>query len=187
MRKSIALVFLIAVAVFSCNRPESKRENLQKSITEFSKQHADLNIVTAYYPKTYTEVKTDSIIANAFKVSIRNYSKMDAQILVGSETIATKTKLNYHRVFESEIHVALASKTIFNTTINAEGFKNSLEPDFWNNATLEHVWVNQEASNGQEIYISLSFINPKNKTYKLYELMIDRLGKQHLKLTEEYS
>ena len=187
MKKSIAILFLIAVAVFSCNRPESKRENLQKSISEFSKKYTDLNIVTDYYPKVYTEVKTDSIIANTFKVSIRNYSKMDAQILVGSETIATKTKLNYHRVFESEIHVALASKTIFNTTINAEDFKNSLEPDFWNNATLEHVWVNQETSNETKINLSISFVNPKNKAYKLYELSIDRLGKQHLKLTEEYS
>ena len=187
MKKSLFILLLAALAIMSCNRPESPRENLQKSISEFSKKHIDLNIVTNYYPKEYTEVRTDSIIANTFKVSIKNYSRMDSQILVDSETDDTKTKINYHRVFESEIKIALASKPLFSTIINAEDFKDASQPEFWNNATLEHVWVNQDTSTDTEINLSISFINPKHNTYKLYELVVDNRGAQRINLIEEHS
>ncbi|WP_040254595.1 hypothetical protein [Psychroserpens mesophilus] len=185
MKKSLFILVFAALAILSCNRPESSRENLQKSISEFSKKHAELNIVASYYPKEYTEVNTDSIIANTFRVRIKNYSKMDSHILVDSETNETKTKINYHRVFESEIKIALASKPLFSTTINANDFKDLSHPEFWNNATLEHVWVNQEASSDTELHLSISIINPKNNTYKLYELVVDHRGSQHLKIIEE--
>ena len=187
MKKSIGLLLLISFALFCCNRPESKRENLQNSISEFSKKHADLNFSSHYYPTDYTEVQTDSLIANTFKVSIKNYSKMDANILVSSENEDKKTTFNYHRVFESEINIKVASKLVFNATISAEDFKDSWQPEFWNHATLEHVWVNQDTSNDKELNLNISVINPKNNAYKLYELVVDNRGKQNLKLIEEHS
>ncbi|WP_456441574.1 hypothetical protein [Psychroserpens sp.] len=186
MKKSILLIFLISVALIGCDRRESTRENLQKSISEFNEKYTDLNIVT-YYPEAYTEVQTDSLISNTFKVSIKNYSKMDSQILVSSETDKKKTKVNYHRVFESEINIVLASKNIFSTTINAEDFKDSSPSEFWKNATLEHVWVNQETSNTKEVNLGISIINPKSKAFKLYELVVSAEGKQSLNLIEEHS
>ena len=135
MKQSILILFLIIITFFSCNRPESSKENLQNSISEFSKKYANLNTLT-YFPEAYTEVQTDSIIANTFKVSIKNYSKMDSQILINSKTNGTKTKTNYHRVFESQINIALAHKHLLSTTINAENFKYASQQEFWNNATL---------------------------------------------------
>lgn len=184
MKKPIFIILLVTIAFFSCNRLESKRENLQNSISKFSKKHVDLNVVT-YYPEAYTEVQTDSIIANTFKVSIKNYSKMDSKILMNSETIEEKTKINYHRVFESEITISLASKNLFQTTISAENFKNDKQPDFWNNATLQHAWVDQEASNNKEVNLGISFINPKSNAYKLFELVVNTEGKQIINLIEE--
>ncbi|WP_431137517.1 hypothetical protein [Psychroserpens mesophilus] len=186
MKKSILLILLIAIGFFSCDRRGSVRENLQKSISEFNKKHTNLDLVT-YYPETYTEVQTDSIISNTFKVSIKTYSKMDSNILVSSETVEKQTKIKYHRVFESEINIALASKNILKTTINAEDFKDISPSDFWNNATLEHVWVNQEISTIEEVNLGISFINPINSAYKLYELVVTTEGKQHLNLIEEHS
>lgn len=187
MKKSILLLFIVAIAMFSCNRYESKRENLQNSISEFSKKHSYLNLVAQYYPEEYTEVQTDSIIANKFKVRIKNFTNMNAQILMSSETDETKTKLNYHRVFESEITIASATKQLFSSTIKAKDFKDNTQPEFWNNATLEHVWVNQETSNSKELFVEISFLNPKNNAYKLYELVVNTEGQQRLKLIEEHS
>ncbi len=186
MKKSILLIVLIAIGFYSCDRRGSHRENLQKSISEFNQKQTNIDIVS-YYPEAYTEIKTDTLISNSFKVSIKNYSKMDSQILVNSETDKKKTKLNYHRVFESEIHIASNSKTIFNTTISALDFKDTSQPEFWNHATLEHVWVNQETSNDNEINLGVSIINPKNNAYKLYELVVNTKGKQQLYLIEEHS
>ena len=185
MKKSIFIILAVTIAFFSCNRPESKRENLQNSISEFSKKHVDLDIVT-YFPEAYTEVQTDSIIANTFKVSIKNYTKMDSEIFINSETIEEKTRRNYHRVFESEINIVLASKELFHTTINAEDFKDHSQPDFWNNATLQHAWVDQEASNNKEVNLGISFINPKSNAYKLFELVVNTEGKQIINLIEEH-
>lgn len=187
MKKLVFILFLTAIAIFSCNRPESKRENLQNSISEFSKKHAPLNLVTSYFPENYTEVQTDSIIANTFKVRIKNYSNMDSQILVSSETSNAKTKFNYHRMFESEITITTTTKHILSTSIKAQDFKDTVQPEFWNNATLEHVWVNHETSNSKELYLGISIINPKNNAYKLYELVVNTEGQQHLKLIEKHS
>jgi len=186
MKKSIFLILLIAIAFFSCDRRGSAREQLQHSISEFNKKHTNLEVVM-YYPETYTEVQTDSIISNTFKVSIKNYAKMDSQILMSSETEGNKSKIKYHRVFESEINIALASKSILKTKINAEDFKDASHPEFWNNATLEHVWVNQEMSSTEEVNLGISFMNPKSKAYKLYELVVTTEGKQHLNLIEAHS
>ncbi|MFK7782794.1 hypothetical protein [Psychroserpens sp.] len=186
MKEQILIIVLIAIAFYNCDRRGSARENLQNSISEFNKKQTSLDIVT-YYPEAYTEVKTDTIISNTFKVSIKNYAKMDSQILVSSEKSQTKTILNYHRVFESEIQIAVASKNIFKTTINAKDFKDTSQSNFWDDATLEHVWVNQETSNANEINLGISIINPKNSSHKLYELVVDAKGKQELHLIEEHS
>ena len=186
MKKSILLILLISVAFLSCDRRGSAREHLQNSISEFNKKQTNIDIVT-FYPQTYTEVKTDSIISNTFKVNIKNYSKMDSQIVLSTKRIENKTKINYHRIFESNINIDIASNNLLNTTISAENFKGSSSSKFWNNATLEHVWVNQEASNTQEVNLSISFINPLSKAYKLYELTVNTKGEQRINLIEEHS
>jgi len=186
MKKSFLLIVLITIAFYSCDRRGSAREHLQNSISEFNDKQTNLDLV-AYYPETYTEIQTDSIISNTFKVSIKNYTKMDSQILVSSKKENNNTKLEYHRVFESEIRVAIASKTVFNTTINVDDFKDPSHTEFWNHATLEHVWVNQESSNSQELHLNVSIINPKNKAFKLYELAINTEGRHYLNLIEEHS
>ncbi|WP_323788824.1 hypothetical protein [Psychroserpens sp.] len=186
MKRSILIIVLVAIAIFSCDRRESARENLQNSISEFNKKQTNLEVVT-YFPEAYTEIQTDSLISNTFKVSIKNYAVMDSQILVSSEADDKKTKLNYHRVFESEIRIDLASKNIFDAKINAEAFKSASSSEFWDNATLEHVWVNQEASNTSEVNLGLSFINPNSNAYKLYELVVDTNGTQYINLIEEHS
>lgn len=186
MKKSILLILLIAFAFVSCDRRGSHREHLQYSISEYNDKQSSINIVS-YYPEAYTEIQTDSLISNTFKVSIKNYSNMDSQILVSSETSKKETTFNYHRVFESEIHIATNSKTVVNTTIRAEDFKNNSQSEFWKNATLEHVWVNQETSDSNELNLGVSIINPKSKAYKLYELIVNTDGKQDLFLIEEHS
>lgn len=184
MRKIVIVFVFVCVALFSCDRRGSARENLQNSISEFSKKYTFKDVVT-FHPKTYTEIQTDSIISNTFKVSIKNYSKMDSQILQSFETINDENNIRYHRVFESEIRITTVSKEIFNTTLNAKDFVDNSEQEFWNYATLAHVWVNQEQSTTHEVNLGVSIINPRNDAYKLYELVVDVNGKHDLFLIEE--
>ena len=175
------ILLIISVGFVSCDGRQNKRESLQKSITEFNTKYTQSQSIT-FFPKEYTEIVTDSIVSNRVKVSIKNYSSMDETIILAS----SEKNTNYHRVFESEIVISFSSKAVFSTYISAKEFKlNNINDKFWNNATLEHVWVNQELSTEQTIQLDMSFINPKDKSFKLYRMSIDEKGQKLINLIEQ--
>ncbi|WP_299274177.1 hypothetical protein [uncultured Psychroserpens sp.] len=186
--KKLALLIpcLILLILMSCNRRTSKKDRLENAVSEFNKNFNLLEL-KSYYPEHYTETKTDSIISKTFHVSIKNYSAMDREILMQSTKEKLDQSTKYHRVFESDILVKVADKIIYDKHISAEKFRGNSNSNFWNNATLEHIWVNQEASNSSKLSLGLSFINPQNSAYKLYEVHIDKNGRERLTLIEEQS
>lgn len=185
--KRFIFVLVVAALVFSsCNHKGSSREQLQNAIEDFSKKQSTVENVT-YFPEKYTEIQTDSLIANSFKVSIKNYSLMDKDILLKRSTKNNEIKLEYHRIFESEIKIVHENKIIMETIINAQGFKEYSDDIFWNDATLEHVWVNQQQSNKNQLYLNVSFLNPKSKAYKLYGLVVFTDGNKMVELKETHS
>ena len=90
-----------------------------------------------------------------------------------------------HRIFESDIVISTPTKEILSTHISAEQFKLYNADAFWNNATLQHVWVNQDLSTSENIKLDISFINPHNNSYKLYRMSIDENGHQKIDFIEE--
>lgn len=59
-------------------------------------------------------------------------------------------------------------------------------PDpFWDNATLQHAWVNQELSNTNSVTLDFSFINLQNHNYKLYRMAIDADGHHSVTMIEQ--
>jgi hypothetical protein len=145
-----------------------------------------INIID-YYPNQYTEIKTDSIISKTFRVHVKNYSVMTQGILVKKSVNNRNKTSQFHRVFESEITVAVNNKIIYSEHISVEKFRNFELTEFFNNATLEHVWINQEQSNTEKLSLGVSIINPKNNAFKLYEILIDKLGNERLTLIEDHS
>ena len=186
MKNILSLVALIAIVCLSCNGKPTKKEALHRAVAEFNLKNTPLEIAT-YNPEAYVEIVTDTIISNNIKVRVKNYSLSDEQIFVSDATDGTSKKAIYQRVFESEISISIASKDILSTHISAKQFK-TLDPDpFWDTATLQHAWVNQELSTINDIKLDISFINPKNDAYKLYRMSIDAYGQQTLNLIEERS
>jgi len=180
------LPILLLCFTMSCDHRTSAKERLEISIAEFGKKQTALK-VQSFYPESYTEVKTDSIIANTFKVSISNYSNMNKNLVL-TETNSEKNKISkLHRVFESDVLIAVNDKLIFQQHLSAADFKDTTISDFWNNATLEQIWVNQEQSNQTELLLGVSIINPKSKAYKYYEMRFDHAGKKSIQLIEENS
>ncbi|MCK8481496.1 hypothetical protein [Psychroserpens algicola] len=182
---SFIISCILIIVLMSCHNRTSKKERLEQAVTEFNK-NIKLIDIDNYYPVSYTEIKTDSLIANTFKVSIKNYANMDSEIQLSQRINQLKKTTNYHRTFASEIRVVVQDKIIFETHISAENFIDYLPSDFWNNATLEHVWVNQEQSDSEKLSLGLSFINPLQQSHKLYNLRIDKQGKQRLTLLEDH-
>ena len=187
MKKIVLFIPLMLVLFLtSCDGRKSKIDHINDAVSEFNKKQKLIDLKD-YHPESYAETKTDSIISKTFKVSVKNYTVMDEGILI-QQTIKNLTKTSqFHRVFESDIVVAIEDKIIYSSHISAEKFRSFESSDFWNNATLEHVWVNQEQSNTTTLSLGVSIINPKNKAFKLYEILIDKSGNERLTLIEDHS
>ena len=184
MTRFLLLLAILSVSFISCDGRKSKRESLKQSIAEYNKRQSAIEIAT-YYPKEYTEVVTDTLISNHLKIHIKNYSVEDQSILISSTEKGNLKNSNFHRVFESEVTVVSSTKVIFYTHISAKEFEPHSSDVFWNDATLQHVWVNQELSSKKYVLLNISFINPKDNSYKWYQMSIDMDGNKELKLIED--
>lgn len=187
MKKVFILISIIsAFFLGSCDNRKSKTDRIKDAVKVFNKKNRLLN-TTAYYPDNYTETKTDSIISKTFHVAISNYSLMTDDIVIKKIAKGKQQNTTVHRVFESSIIVSVHHEIIYDKHISAKTF-NYYEPsEFWDNATLEHVWVHQEHSNAENLSLRVSFINPKNNMFKLYEIRIDRFGNEQLQVLKNYS
>ncbi|MCK0114390.1 hypothetical protein [Gelidibacter sp. F63206] len=184
MRNLFILTAVISIVLMACDGRQTKKEALERAISEFKLRNSVLEVVN-YQPEAYVEIVTDTIISNRTNVHVKNYSLLDEQIFVSSTTNANFNEVTYQRVFESEIIVSMASKDIFRTHISAKQFKLRDADLFWNDVTLQHVWVNQELSTDDDIILDMSFINPKNNAYRLYRMSIDPYGRESVNLIEE--
>lgn len=186
MKTVFFVIAVISIGFLSCDGRKSKSVSLMESIEEFNQNQSNLETV-GYYPKEYTEVVTDTLIADKFKIRIKNYSLENEAVLFTSVENIKPNKIAYHRVFESEIVVSTSTKTIFSGLISAALFKESSKDLFWNNVTLQHAWVNQELSTSDQVKVDVSFFNPEDNSYKLYRMSIDIEGQQQINLIEENS
>lgn len=185
--KYILLLFtLSAMVLTSCDGRQSSTESLQQSISEFNQKQTPLELIS-FYPKEYTEVETDTIMSNNLRVNIKNYSLMNQEVILHKKTIGNNKDIQYHRAFESEIIVYNTNQKIYTTTINAYQFQNKDKSSFWNNATLEHVWVNQETSGLDWVNLEITFIDPQTHAYRVYEMTINQNGKENTILKEQNS
>lgn len=186
MKNIILLIALISIGFISCDGRKSKSVALKESIEAFNQDQSNFETVS-YYPKEYSEVVTDTIISNELKIHIKNYSIDNEAVLISTLEKTSPKMTTYHRVFESEIVVSTPTKTIFSGWISAAQFTETSSDAFWNNATLQHAWVNQELSTLEQVQVDVSFINPKENSYKLFRMSIDVDGQKHINLIEENS
>ncbi len=184
MKNILLVLIIVSIGFVSCDGRKSKSVSLKESIKEFKERQSEVEIIN-YYPDEYVEVVTDTIISNNVKVHIKNYSLSNESVLMSVNEHSTSKNQKQHRVFESDIVVSTPTKEIFNAHISAEQFKSINTDAFWSNATLQHVWVNQELSTSNDIKLDMSFINPKENTYKLYRMSIDENGQQQIDFVEE--
>ncbi|MBO6606288.1 hypothetical protein [Psychroserpens sp.] len=183
---AIILTFISAAILRSCSYSETKNERFNRAITEFNKKVKSIEL-NNYYPNSYTEVKTDSIIANTFDVRIKTFSAATGYILIETTTNNHLTEQLFHKDFYSEIKVHVSDRIVYQKQLKASLFDRASDPIFWDNATLEHVWIDQWSSNTNSLALHVSLMNPLENTFKLYEIRIDRLGNETMRLINQNS
>lgn len=184
MKNILIVLILVCVAFVSCDGRKSRSEALKSSIAEYNDRQSELVIIN-YYPKDYTEVVTDTLISNHLNVHIKNYSLLNEGLFMSIDDKTVTKKQKQHRIFESDVVISTPIKELVNIHISAEQFKSIYHDKFWNEATLEHVWVNQELSTLNDVNLDMSFINPSDNSYKFYRMSINGNGQRTIKLIEE--
>ena len=183
MKNILLLIGVISMISLSCDGRKTKKESLSAAISMFKLNNTSIQKVT-YTPEAYVEIVTDTLISKNIKVSIRNYSLLEEHILFSDVNHIPSKNIHYQRVFESEINITMHSKVIFSTCISAQQLRAIDSNPFWENATLQHTWVNQELSTLGDIKLDISFVNPKNDAYKVYRLSVDSSGQHTFNLIE---
>ena len=183
MKYFTIMATLLMLCVTSCDGKyralESPAEKLEKS--NLSKSFFDKEV---YFPKSNIAIVTDTIISSGEHIKIKYYS-LENQSVIGKNNSSDKQVITTHyREFESEIQVFKNNKLLFDDILNKFDFMGSKNPNFWNKAILQYVWLDDLKSTTNRISINCSFLEPITKTYKTYKVYFNNQGKRVIKLTE---
>ncbi len=173
--KLLVLIFVSTVSLISCDGRDRKyktnAEVLQENnlLNKFSKQ-------IKFTPNNPVTIDTDTILSNGFNVKI-NYRSIENNAFyeVSKKEKDSIIKMNYKN-FEADIIVFKDDTPINQTTINKLLFAEFESVSFWNRAIMQYVWVDQNKSNDDVLYLNTSFNIPETETYKDFIVTIDKNG-----------
>ncbi|QXP58525.1 hypothetical protein [Olleya sp. HaHaR_3_96] len=170
MNKFTLLILSILIAFLSCDG----RDRINKTPREVLLENKLLDSFSEniqYFPKEYTEVKTDTILSNGFRISIKNYSDMHHSVLQTSKNESIINK-HYFRKFISEIEVFKDDKPIFKQVLN-DDFLSLQISDYINN----EVYIDQVKSlETNTVNLVASLCIPRAANCSIYNIVIDANG-----------
>ena len=178
----ILLVFVsIGIASVSCDG----RDRVYKTNTEILKENKLLDSFSesiTYIPRNYTQVETDTILSNGFRIKIETYSDMDQGVLNTVTTDAIVHK-KYYREFKSNIIVYKDDKKILSTQIDKSLFSNkfnNLYPSM-ENLVLSSVRVDQGIQDKKdETKIDINYYNPITDYYFNFKIIVNDSGEYNI-------
>jgi len=179
--KQILIVLVIVSIFMSCDGRKSHNEALKNSIEKF-RDSIELAEIAEYIPKEYSEIVTDTILNNGFKVSIKTYTDMKKSVAGTYQEDSTIFK-NYYREWISEVMIQKDNKTIFNEIIDRDFFlKNKIKIDEQlANAIHTGIWIEDEKSlAGDSIYLITGYMNPDNDIALAFSIKIKNDGSYYL-------
>ncbi|AUP77211.1 hypothetical protein [Flavivirga eckloniae] len=174
MKKLAVLMFLSIITLISCDG----RDRKYKTNTEVLKENKLLKSfkeAIKFVPETYTEIKSDTILSNGFKIKINYYSVENDFVLETKKSKNDSLIKIHHKNFEAQLLVFKNNTIINQSLINKKLFYND-DITFWQNAIMQFVWIDHEASNKNELYLNTSFCIPSTEECKDFVLKINKQG-----------
>lgn len=162
------LLIIVTITTFSaCDGRDRMHMSAQEVLQENQLLDSFSENIT-YIPETYSEVVTDTLLSNGFRIKIKTYTDMQNGIIdsvMVKDAITTKT---IKREFLSEVTVFKDNKEIFVKTINKTLFSDidDYHEAILKDMTLANVWVNQFPIADQDVaQIEIDYYRNPN-TYK---------------------
>ncbi len=181
MKYFSVIAILLILCMVSCDGKhralESHVEKLERSNLSISFFEQDI-----YVPEKYTASITDTILSSGLKVNVKYYAVMDKLI-----TVRTNDNPNvntHYRVFESQINVFKNNELLFDDILDKSDFSDAKDTEFWKNAILQYVWLDELGSTALRIRINCSFLAPSTNTYKSYSVYFNNKGTREIQLVD---
>lgn len=179
----LLVIATIGIVSISCDG----RDRVFKTNTEVLIENKLLDSFSeniTYFPETYTEVATDTILYNGFHVKLKTYTIMDKHIVneFKQDSIVYK---KYYREFVTDVIVTKNDKEIFNERIDKE-FIHKHNNNLQLNKAIINVMVNQVSSvKNHGLVLSAMIKDIQNETIKFCDILIDSEGNLVLKEVQE--
>ncbi|GAA4808830.1 hypothetical protein [Litoribaculum gwangyangense] len=177
------ILLLLAISIFGCHNNKTKQDTLNESISKFVNSLKPVEIVE-FIPKEYTQVISDTILSNGFRVKIKSYTNMEKSV---HKTIINDNYINQnnnYRDWISEVKIEKDGKLIWSETINDDFFlKNEIQKElFLSKAININVRVDEENSIKKDsITLIAGYFDPFENHAVLFNLEIDVMGNHNLK------
>ncbi len=167
--KKLLFLILLTIIFISCDGRNRKHKTNRAILIENKLLDSFSQRVT-YFPESYTEISTDTILSNGFKVKIKSYTDMQNNVLNEFEEGSIHFK-HYYREYNTDIEIVKNEKVIFSDTINKSFLIQKLKEthsDF-ESYSLINFYLDEELSAlKNNVVICAMYNTPKSKTYKTF-------------------
>ena len=175
MNKLAFLVFIISMAFLSCDgryrahlsNAEVLKEN--KLLSSFSEK-------LKFTPKQSINIETDTILSNNFQVKLKYYS-LETNSIVKTYKTKNGSLINHtFKNFEAQIQILNKNNIISQNLIDKHLFYQFETISYWENAIMQHPWIDYNNSKKNSVSIIVSFNIPNTINYKDFSLTINENG-----------
>ena len=179
MKNYSFILLLIAITIVtSCDGRdralESNKERLSRSNVSI-----DAIEVVKFVPEQYLKTVTDTLLDSKTNIQVSYYSSSNKSVIIANN----EHNETHYREFESEIKVFKNDKLLFEDIISKSNFITN-EQNFWKNAVLQYVWLDDFESSDDNYKLFCSFLVPESEKYKMYSIHFNNSGEKTIKLIE---
>jgi hypothetical protein len=185
MRKLLLLLCVITIAFTSCDGRKTNNQSLTESIEVFKMNNTIVKV--SYIPEHYIERKTDTVLSNAYAISIKTYTDMDSNIIKSIKTDTIHYN-SYYRNVISQINIKQKNDIVFHQIIDKAFISSHTDnADLLDKSILQGVWLNQALSlQNDAVVIDLRYCEPKKDRCLMYQLYINKNSVTVNRLKENY-
>ncbi len=183
MKKLSFIIFVFTMTFFNCDGRDRKHKTNAEILKE-NKLFDSFSEKVKYLPEAYSEISTDTILSNGYKIKIRTFSNMSQSIL-DEFVIENITHKLYFRKLRSEVYIEKNSRLVFNKVIDHAFFESNLDHNTFklDDHVLNPIEVDQQKSMETNKVVLTAALNIPRKpdNTSLFNILIDDLGNVELK------
>ena len=179
MNKFFILFILIIITFLSCDG-RGRKHKTNEDVLKENQLLDSFSESIKYIPETYTEVETDTILSNGFRVKIKTYTEMQDNVL-NEFTIDTIKYKFYYRNYTGKLDVYFNNSPILEETIDKAFLNKAKDREFWDDAIMAGISLDDINSTKKEVSITVLYCIPESEICKEFIIIVDKKGNSKLK------